>query len=68
MVLKKNKLHLLYERNKYDDVLESAYGLLNYANNIKNNNFVDNKYYYKYVALLVEHLSFKYDNTSSFLL
>lgn len=46
---------------KYDDVLESAYGLLNYANNIKNNNFVDNKYYYKYVALLVEHLSFKYD-------
>ena len=46
---------------KYDDVLESAYGLLNYANNIKNNIVVDNKYFYKYVALLVEHLSFKYD-------
>ena len=28
MVLKKNKLHLLYERNKYNDVLVDSYGQL----------------------------------------
>ena len=28
MILKKNKLHLLYERNKYDDVLVDSYGQL----------------------------------------
>lgn len=46
---------------KYDDLNESAYGLLNYVNNIKNYNYVDNKYYYRYISLLVEHLSYKYN-------
>ena len=45
---------------KYDDVSESAYGLLNYVSDIKNG-YVNNKYFFKYVSLLVEHLSFKYD-------
>lgn len=45
---------------KYDDIYESAYGLLNYVKDIKNG-YVNNKYYFKYVSLLVEHLSFRYD-------
>lgn len=46
---------------KYDDLSQSAYGILNYALNIRNNNIVDNKRFYMYINSLIEHLSYKYD-------
>ncbi len=45
---------------RYDDIYESAYGLQNYVYDVKRG-YVNNKYYFKYITILVEHLSFRYD-------